>query len=165
MLMYSICLKKQKVFVLDLFFECAPFWFAIVCFNLDLNCYNFTMTCFKGLMFYPFSDFFFLVPDSSKGASQGTLSKKNFNKVFFFCKNYISPENGIFGPLLTASYKNSQYCLSAKNGSLWALHVLKERSQARGAVSEPSEPFATPQRDDFQKGTSPSTLSDRKARN
>lgn len=108
---------------------------------------------------------FFFVPDSCKGASQGTLSKKNFNKVFFFCKNYISPENGIFGPLLTASYKNSQYCLSAKNASLWALHVLKERSQARGAVSEPSEPFATPQRDDFQKGTSPSTLSDRKARN
>lgn len=109
--------------------------------------------------------FFFFVPDSSEGASQGTLSKKNFNKVFFFRKNYLSPENGIFGPLLTASYKNSQSCLSAKNGSLWALHVLKERSQARGAVSEPSQPFATPQRDGFQKGTSPCPLSDRKARN
>lgn len=47
------------MFVLHLVFGCAPFWFAVVCFNLDLNCYNYTMTCFKGLMFYPFSDYYY----------------------------------------------------------------------------------------------------------
>lgn len=82
MLMYSICLKKQKVFVLHLLFECAPFWFASVCFNLDLNCYNFTMTCFKGLMFYPFSDYFFLSQILAKGPHRVHYPRKTSIKFF-----------------------------------------------------------------------------------
>lgn len=71
------------MFVLHLFFECAPFWFAIVCFNLGLNCYNFTMTCFKGLMFYPFSDFlFFLSQILAKGPHRVHYPRKTSIKFF-----------------------------------------------------------------------------------
>lgn len=147
------------------FLKCDPIWFFIVCLNLNLNCFNFTVTYFKGLAFSPLR-FLFFVPASGKGASQGALSKNNFCNFFFSYKDYMSPENGRFGPQWTASCKNRQDCLSAKKCSWRGLHKFWRKGlKLSPAVSEPLKPFVTIRRDNPQNGTFLCTFSDKKAGN